>query len=253
MLRPGSSRHEVIDSVVGHLTDAAATGFDSHFAPVYLLDERADGTMLVRMAAGAATAGAIDAAESSRGKGAPAARVPRWALQEDRDLASGDVLVHVARSWQAVIVGPLPIGGVIDRADVFTGTIPGASSWTEVPIVRSDGTRLATVAACLIGEGRETSFTLAGEVFEAGRHGELIRIFMPFRSDRGLPATGVLEVGYHPSYEPRPHWGQVEALRAAAALVAGAGGAARLDDEARRQAQTRERSAGVGKAAATAL
>jgi GAF domain-containing protein len=253
MLRPGASRHEVIDSVVGHLTDAAVPEFDFHFATVYLLDERADGTMIVRMAAGAATAGAIDAAESSRGKGAQAARVPRWALQEDRDLASGDVLVHVARSWQAVIVGPLPIGGVIDRADVFTGAIPGTSSWTEVPIVRSDGTRLATVAACLIGEGKGTSFTLAGEVFEAGRHGELIRIFMPFGSDRGLRATGVLEVGYHRSYERRPDWGQVEALRAAAALVAVAVETARLYEDARRHAEQLELSADVSKAIASSI
>jgi GAF domain-containing protein len=253
MLRPGASRHEVIDSVVGHLTDAAVPEFDFHFATVYLLDERADGTMLVRMAAGAATAGAIDAAESSRGKGAQAARVPRWALQEDRDLAGGDVLVHVARRWQAVIVGPLPIGGVIDRADVFTGAIPGPSTWTEVPIVRSDGTRLATVAACLIGEGQETSFTLAGEIYEAGRHGELIRIFMPFGSDRGLRATGVLEVGYHRSYERRPDWGQVEALRAAAALVAVAVETARLYEDARRHAEQLELSADVSKAIASSI
>ena len=109
--------------------------------------------------------------------------MPRWALAEDRDLAGDDVLVHVARRWQAAIVGPLPTGGVIDRADVFTGAIPGASTWTEVPVVRGDGTTLAKVAACLIGEGEgpddrragsDPPFTLAGEVFESGRHGELI-------------------------------------------------------------------------------
>ena len=263
MLRPGSSRHEVIDSVVGHLTDAAVPEFDFHFATVYLLDERADGTMIVRMAAGAATAGAIDAAERSKGKGAQGARVPRWALQEDRDLAGDDVLVHVARRWQAAIVGPLPIGGVIDRADVFTGAIPGTSSWTEVPVVRRDGTTLATVAACLIGEGEGTDdgragpdlppFTLAGEVFEAGRHGELIRIFVPFGSDHDRRATGVLEVGYHRSYERRPDWGQVEALRAAAAQVAAAVETARLYEDARRHAEQLELSADVSQAIASSI
>src|SRR5438034_11610355 len=263
MLRPGSSRHEVIDSVVGHLTDAAVPEFDFHFATVYLLDERADGTMIVRMAAGAATAGAIDAAERSKGKGAQGARVPRWALQEDRDLAGDDVLVHVARRWQAAIVGPLPIGGVIDRADVFTGAIPGTSSWTEVPVVRRDGTTLATVAACLIGEGEGTDdgragpdltpFTLAGEVFEAGRHGELIRIFLPFGSDHDHRATGVLEVGYHRSYARRPDWGQVEALRAAAAQVAAAVETARLYEDARRHGEQLELSADVSKAIASSI
>jgi len=263
MLRPGSSRHEVIDSVVGHLTDAAVPEFDFHFATVYLLDERPNGTMVVRMAAGAATAGAIDAAERSKGKGTQGARVPRWALEEDRDLAGDDVLVYVARRWQAVIVGPLPIGGVIDRADVFTGAIPGTSRWIEVPVVRSDGTTLATVAACLIGEGEGTDdrhagpdvppFTLAGKVFEAGRHAELIRIFLPFGSDHDHRATGVLEVGYHRSYERRPDWGQVEALRAAAAQVAAAVETARLYEDARRHAEQLELSADVSQAIASSI
>jgi len=262
MLRPGSSRHEVIDAVVGHLTDAAVPEFDFHFATVYLLDERPDQTMVVRMAAGAATASAIDATEKSRGKGARA-RVPRWALDEDRQLAGDDVLVHVARRWQAVIVGPLPAGGVIDRADVFTGAIPDASTWIEVPVVRSDGTTVATVAACMIGEGEGTDerrpgpgvppFTLAGEVFEAGRHAELIRIFMPFGSDHERRATGVLEVGYHRSYERRPDWGQVEALRAAAAQVAAAVETARLYEDARRHAEQLELSADVSQAIASSI
>ena len=262
MLRPGSSRHEVIDAVVGHLTDAAVPEFDFHFATLYLLDERPDQTMVVRMAAGAATASAIDATERSKGKGARA-RVPRWALDEDRQLAGDDVLVHVARRWQAVIVGPLPAGGVIDRADVFTGAIPDASTWIEVPVVRSDGTTVATVAACMIGEGEGADdrragsgvppFTLAGEVFEAGRHAELIRIFMPFGSDHDRRATGVLEVGYHRSYERRPDWGQVEALRAAAAQVAAAVETARLYEDARRHAEQLELSADVSQAIASSI
>ncbi|HEY1421682.1 MAG TPA: GAF domain-containing protein, partial [Candidatus Dormibacteraeota bacterium] len=65
MLQPGASRHQVIDSVVGHLTDSEVPEFDFNFASVYLLDAGADQTTVVRMAAGAATAAAIDAAETS--------------------------------------------------------------------------------------------------------------------------------------------------------------------------------------------
>jgi GAF domain-containing protein len=223
----------------------------------------ADEWTAIVLPSAAATAGAIDAAEKSKGKGDRGGRVPRWALEEDRALAGDDVLVYVARRWQAVIVGPLPIGGVIDRADVFTGAISGPSSWTEVPVVRHDGTTLATVAACLIGEGEGTidqragtnspPFTLAGEVFEAGRHAELIRLFLPFGSDHDCRATGVLEVGYHRSYERRPDWGQVEALRAAAAQVAAAVETARLYEDARRHAEQLELSADVSQAIASSI
>src|SRR5256886_16912601 len=56
MLKPGASRHQVIDAVAGHLTDSEVPEFDFNFATVYLLDERDDGATIVRMAAGAATA-----------------------------------------------------------------------------------------------------------------------------------------------------------------------------------------------------
>src|SRR5207244_2706691 len=65
MLRPGSSRKAVIEAVVGHLTDASVPEFDFNFATVYLLEERPDETAVVRLAAGAATTGAIEAAETS--------------------------------------------------------------------------------------------------------------------------------------------------------------------------------------------
>src|SRR5579859_4454133 len=113
MLRPGSSRKEVIESVVGHLTDASVPEFDFNFATVYLLDEQPDGVSVVRLAAGAATAAAIEAAESAAGPGHGAKRIPRWALEEDRDLAADDVLVYVARTWRTVIVGSLPKGGAV--------------------------------------------------------------------------------------------------------------------------------------------
>ncbi|HEV2141199.1 MAG TPA: GAF domain-containing protein, partial [Candidatus Dormibacteraeota bacterium] len=88
MLRPGASRHDVIDAVVGHLTDSDVPEFDFNFATVYLLDEREDGATVVKMAAGAVTA---------------EQKSSRWATtEEDRVLAAEDVLVYVARAWQPV-------------------------------------------------------------------------------------------------------------------------------------------------------
>jgi GAF domain-containing protein len=255
MLQPGSTRHEVIDAVVGHLTDAEVPEFDFNFATVYLLEEGEDHSELVRMAAGTATGAAIDAAETSKpGHRAAHARVPRWALEEDRLLAADDVLVHVARSWQPVIVGPFPAG---DRADVIAGGIPVPATWTEVPIVRKDGSVVGHVLACQIGEKDSSApFTLAGEVFESGGHKDLIRIFLPFgtnESDKSRRATGVLEVGYHRSFERRPDWGQVEALRAAAAQIAVAVETARLYEEAQRHAEQLELVNDVSKAIASSI
>src|SRR6266571_1376253 len=214
MLKPGASRHEVIDAVVGHLTDSEVPEFDFNFATVYLLDQREDDATVVRMAAGAATAASIEGTAPHAGK-----KVPRWALDEDRLLAESDVLVYVARTWQTVIVGPLPAG---DHGDVISGGVPVQSTWTEVPVVYTNGMVLGNVLASLIGEkerarGEEPApFTLAGEVFDRGGHKDLIRVFVPFGSDATRRATGVLEVGYHRSDQRRPDWGQVEALRAAA-------------------------------------
>ncbi len=195
------------------------------------------------------------------GAGTPAAkRVPRWALEEDRPLAADDVLVYVARTWRSVIVGPLePKGG--NRSDVVSGPILGAATWVEVPVVRAHGGEIAHVSACLLGDSeadrdRDTSkppFTLAGEVFEKGGHADLIRIFLPFGSDLHSRASGVLEVGYHRSYERRPDWGQIEALRAAAGQVASAVETARLYEEARRHAEQLELSADVSRAIASSI
>ncbi|TMB86405.1 MAG: GAF domain-containing protein [Chloroflexi bacterium] len=261
MLKPGASRQEVLEAVAGHLTDAAVPEFDFHFATVYLLEERADESVVVSRAAGAATTAAIASAETSKGPGTShRVRVPRWALDEERLLAPDDVLVHVARTWQVAIVGPLPVGGKIDRADVVAGALPTPAAWSEVPVVRSDGTTLAHVAACLIGgaDSRQAGssqppFTLAGEVFEKSGHADLIRIFLPFGSDLNRRATGVLEVGYHRSYERRPDWGQIEALRAAAAQVAVAVETARLYEEARRHGEELELSADVSRAIASSI
>jgi GAF domain-containing protein len=261
MLKPGASRLEVLEAVAAHLTDAAVPEFDFHFASVYLLEERAGGAMVVSSAAGAATTAAIESTETSKGAGAEhGPRVPRWALNEERELAPDDVLVHVARTWQLAIVGPLPAGARTDRADVVAGALPTQSIWADVPVVRGGGTILAHVAACLIGAPADRQatpagppFTLAGDVFEKSGHADLIRIFLPFGSDLNHRATGVLEVGYHRSYERRPDWGQIEALRAAAAQVAVAVETARLYEEARRHGEELELSADVSRAIASSI
>ncbi|HXI95300.1 MAG TPA: GAF domain-containing protein, partial [Candidatus Acidoferrum sp.] len=262
MLKPGSTRHDVIDAVVGHLTDAEVPEFDFNFATVYLLDEGDDQGLLVRMAAGAAAAAAISAintAETSKPAGLrqARARVPRWALEEDRPLAGDDVLVHVARTWQPVIVGPFPSGL---RSEVVTGNIPVPATWAEAPVVMADGSVLGHVLACLIGEkehgyssGDAPPFTLAGEVFERGGHKDLIRIFLPFGTDQTGRASGVLEVGYHRSFERRPDWGQVEALRAAAAQIAAAVEMARLYEDAQGHAEQLELVAEISKAIASSI
>ena len=259
MLKPGGSRQEVLEAVAGHLTDATVPEFDFHFASVYLLEERADETVVISKAAGAATSAAVDSAETSKG-GTRRARVPRWILEDERELAPDDVLVYVARTWQVAVVGPLPLGDTTDRADVVAGTLPTQATWTEVPVVRGDGTVLAHIAACLIGGSEvrgalpnETPFTLAGEVFEKSGHADLIRIFLPFGSDLNRRATGVLEVGYHRSHDRRPDWGQIEALRAAAAQVAVAVETARLYEEARRHGDELELGADVSRAIASSI
>src|SRR5437660_60689 len=266
MLRPGSGQQDVLDAVAGHLTDASVPEFDFNFATVYLLDERADGTAVVHMAAGAATSSTIIAtSETTKGDGHTAhKRVPRWALEEERELAADDVLLYVARTRQAAVVGALAAGVESDRGDVITGSIPESATWIDVPVVWSDGTTMAHVAACLIGEpkgpedGRRPArgqppFTLAGEVFQSGGHADLIRIFLPFGSDPTRIASGVLEVGYHRSYERRPDWGQIEALRAAAAQVAMAVETARLYEDTRRHGQQLELSADISRAIASSI
>ncbi len=259
MLRPGSSQQDVLDAVAGHLTDASVPEFDFNFATVYLLDERTDGTTVVRMAAGAATTATITSAETQTTH----KRVPRWALEEERELAADDVLVYVARSRQAVVVGALAAGVESDRGDVISGAIPESATWVDVPVVWSDGTTMAHVAACLIGEPKgqderrpardQAPFTLAGEVFQSGGHADLIRIFLPFGSELTRNAAGVLEVGYHRSYERRPDWGQIEALRASAAQVAMAVETARLYEDARRHGEQLELSADISRAIASSI
>ena len=98
--------------MVGHLTDASVPEFDFHFATVYLLDgARPDETMVVRKAAGAATTAAIEASETGAGRHAAKRGCRAGCSRRSRPLAPDDVLVYVARTWQAAVVGPLEPSG----------------------------------------------------------------------------------------------------------------------------------------------
>ncbi|PZR86392.1 MAG: hypothetical protein DLM67_23995 [Candidatus Nephthysia bennettiae] len=272
MLLPGSSRQDVLDAVARHLTDAAVPEFDFHFATVYLLDELADGTMVVRMAAGASTveeirsAPEVLAAPASGGNGGRPSRgrVPTWALDKDRVLAPQDILVYAASSWQPVIVGGTPTTGDRGTDEMLVGGLPEELTRIDVPVEDKSGKTVTMIPAALVGESRNAEarqaagdrqppFTLSADVFERGGHAELIRIFLPFGFQTGDRATGVLEVGYHRSLDRRPSWGQVEALRAAAAQVAVAVETARLYEEARHHAEQLELSADVSKAIASSI
>jgi GAF domain-containing protein len=252
MLRPGSSRQEVLDAVARHLTDAAVPEFDFDFATVYLLEESRDSTMVVHLAGGASASEAI--VSDSTGEG----RVPTWALEGERALAPGDVLTYVARAWQVVLIGPEQREGE-RQVDLVTGSAPERQRWVRVPVVRPDGGVATTVPACLLGgpedaePPHEAGFTLAGEIYEAGGHADLVRAFLPFGLDSTGRATGVLEVGYHRSSDRRLDWSQVEALRAAAAQVAVAVETARLYEDARRHADQLEVSADVSRAIASSI
>jgi GAF domain-containing protein len=259
MLRPGASRQQVLEAVAGHLTDASVPEFDFDFATVYLLDQPRDSPMIVRVAVGTAISEAIQADEvDDAGR-----RVPRWALEHERELAPDDVLAFVGRTWQVVLVGPASVEVARAEVELFAGSVPDGLRWFAAPAVE-DGVVAGHVPASVIGRGDgtevaavegsgEAPFTLAGGIFESGGHAELIRLFLPFGLDEGGVATGVLEVGYHQSLQRRPDWAQVEALRAAASQVAVAVETARLYAEARRHAEQLELSADVSKAIASSI
>src|SRR5207247_5531867 len=140
MIRPGSSRQDVIDAVAGHLTDAAVPEFDFHFATVYLLGVQPDGGLAVQAAAGSARTESVDSAQAREGR--ERSRVPRWALDKQRPLADDDVLVHTARTRQTVVVG-----SAVHSDEVVSGPMPEPIAWTKAAAVRSDGTRVAEVPA----------------------------------------------------------------------------------------------------------
>jgi GAF domain-containing protein len=184
--------------------------------------------------------------------------VPRWALQQERTLPSTDVLTFVAREWQVTMVGEVPRSGEREEEPI-AGYAADQVQRFDVPVVRSDGTILASVPACLVeppGDGlpagADAPFTLSGDIFETSGHGDLTRIFLPFGLD-GKTAAGVLEVGYHRASGRRPDRTQVEALRAAAAQVAIAVETARLYEDARRHAEQLELSGDVSRAIASSI
>jgi GAF domain-containing protein len=254
MIRPGSSQQDVIDAVVGHLTDADVPEFDFHFATVYLLVDVPGGAPAVKAAAGAARVESIDTARSSSGRndGRKRRAVPRWALEGERLLAPTDVLAYVASRRLPVLVGSIYPGDTI-----IAGSVPVPLTWMEVRAVRSDGEVVATVPVGLVGDDADGStsapFTLDGDIFQGSGHGELIRIFVPFAMAAEGLSDGVLEVGYHRAFERRPDWNQVQALEAAAAQVAIALEAARLYEETRRRSEELELSADVSRAIASSI
>jgi GAF domain-containing protein len=264
MIRPGATRLEVIGAVAAHLTDAQVPEFDFQFASVYLLAARPGDEIAVWMASGAATTERIDSTlAADGGNGERRVRVPRWAKDKERMLAPDDVLVRVARSRQVVVVGGTgPEGMPAD--ELIVGPLSELKTVVTVPAVRSSGEKVAEVPAWLIGEpsgaggiidtgdGRPP-FTLAGDLFESSGHADLLRIFLPFGFDPEGLATGVLEVGYHRSSGRRPDWGQVEALRSAAAQVAVAVETARLYEEAQQHAQQLELSADISRSIASSI
>ena len=269
LLQPGASRQQVLDAVAHHLTDPAVPEFAFQFANVYLLDDPAghvNGALDVLMSAGAAAAAAIDAVPAGEGGGngstatGTGRRVPRWALGPSRALAADDVLAYVARHWQVVAVGPTADG---EGADFVAGYPPDQVQRIEVPVVRADGGVVAHAPAALIGpagsaaaNGQEPAaavFTLDGDIFEASRHQDLVRVFVPFGLDAHRRASGVLEAGYHHAGRRQLDRTQIEALRAGAAQVAVAAETARLYEDVKRHAEQLEITSDVSKAIAASI
>ncbi len=262
ILRPGASRQQVLEAVAQRLTDASAPEFDFDFATVNLVGERPDGGLAVRATAGASTVETIrsqavaDGATSRRGT-----RVPVWALTQDRALMADDVLAFSAAHWQTVIVGPEQP----DREEGATGFLEGYPAdqmrMLRVPVQRRSGEVIDYIPIALIGDELTTEpagmapppFTLDAEIFVANRHGELIRIFLPFGLDTRERATGVLEVGYQVRTGKVPSRRQVEALRAAGSQIAVAVDTARLYEEARRHAEQLEVASEVSKAISSSI
>ena len=261
ILRPGGSRQQVLEAVAQRLTDASAPEFDFDFATVTLIGERPDGGLAVRGVAGASTVETIrsqavaDGATSRRGT-----RVPVWALTQDRPLMSDDVLAFCASHWQTVVVGPEQEGA----GGFLEGYTTEQVQMLRVPVQRREGEVVEYIPVALVGDSITTEieaaageaappFTLDAEIFVANRHGELIRIFLPFGLDARQRATGVLEVGYQVRTGKLPSRRQVEALRAAGSQIAVAVDTARLYEEARRHAEQLEVASDVSKAISSSI
>lgn len=267
LLQPGASRQQVLDAVARHLTDVQVPEFAFQFATVFLLDEVAGhaagpDTLVVRMAAGSATAEGIDAAplDDARSNGRGPARVPRWAQLTDRILSPGDVLAYVARHRQTVVLGAVPPSADAGADEIVTGYPTEQLHRRTVPAIRADGANVATVPAVLIDpsgtagpEPPQVPFTLDGDIFASSDHRDLVRVFVPFGLDPQARATGVLEAGYHRADRGRLGRAQVEALRAGAAQIAVATETARLYEDVKRHAEQLEITTDVSRALASAI
>ncbi|MGI8913586.1 MAG: GAF domain-containing protein [Chloroflexota bacterium] len=271
MLQPGATRQQVLDAVVRHLIDPEIPEFAFQFATIFLLADApptdALAPLSVRMAAGATADERIDARPlgTPSSPGTAAIRVPSWAQLPNRVLGPDDVLTYVARQRQIVIVGPLGEERDGEQPEYLTeGYPPEQVAMREVHAVHADGSTGATVPAVLVrGQGDagrqgpseepEHPFTLDAEIFDASRHGDLLRIFLPFGITAAARANGVLEVGYHRAQRRTIERTQVEALRAAAAQVAVAVETARLYEETKRHAEQLEIIADVSKAMASSI
>jgi GAF domain-containing protein len=271
ILQPGATRQQVLDAVVRHLIDPDIPEFAFQFATVFLLaaPRPADPpmTLRVQMAAGATADGRIAAvplntpAASGRGP----IRVPGWVQIPDRALAPDDILAYVARQRHSVIVGPVAEGGS-DRGDpdgLVNGYPLEQLARREIQAIGADGTIVAVAPAVLVGghdagveqhvAAPDHPFTLAADIFEAYRHGDLLRVFIPFGLSVADRASGVLEVGYHRSQRRSIERTQVESLRATAAQIAVGVETARLYEETRLHAEQLEIIADVSKAMASSL
>lgn len=272
ILQPGATRQQVLDAVVRHLIDPDIPEFAFQFATVFLLadPQPADSTMALRvqMAAGATADGRVAAVppNTPTTSGTGPIRVPGWVQIPDRALAPDDILAYVARQRHIVIVGPVAEGGS-DRGEP-EGLVNGYPSEQlarrEIQAIRADGTSVAVAPAVLVGgqhagveqhvaTAADRPFTLAADIFEAYRHGDLLRVFIPFGLSVADRASGVLEVGYHRSQRRTIERTQVESLRATAAQIAVGVETARLYEETRLHAEQLEIIADVSKAMASSL
>jgi GAF domain-containing protein len=272
ILQPGVTRQQVLDAVVRHLIDPDIPEFAFQFATVFLLaDPRpADSpmTLRVQMAAGATADGRVAAVPTNTpaASGTGPIRVPGWVQIPDRALAPDDILAYVARQRHIVIVGPVAEGGS-ERGEperLVNGYPPEQLARREIHAIRADGASVAVAPADLVSgyhagveqhvaAAPDHPFTLAADIFEAYRHGDLLRVFVPFGLSAADRASGVLEVGYHRSQRSMIERTQVESLRAAAAQIAVGVETARLYEETRLHAEQLEIIADVSKAMASSL
>lgn len=268
LLQPGATMEHALRTAVAALTDPGLPELDFEFANIFLLDEMPDGGLAVVQAAGGTASPNIDAI-ADEGEPSPIARrrIPTWARPGVRPLGPRDVVGYVATRRRAVVVASsdttddrFVAGYPEDRLERF-----------DVPVVRVDGTVTEHVHAARLLEAADRApltaggdalghyrvtdeFTLDADLFAQYGHSSLVRVFIPFGSDRSdARATGVLEAGYHVSRQQRLQRVQVEALRACAATLAVAVETARLHEDVTQRATQLEIITEVSRAIATSI